>query len=101
MNIEHFQVDDKLFIDIINKYNLGEVSLFGSVLRNDFNEKSDIDFLVSFKESDKIGLFEIIDLKNDLESILNRKVDIVEKEALKNPFRKEEILKTARKIYAA
>ena len=48
-----------------------------------------------------IGLFEIIDMKLELEKMFNRPVDLVEKEGLRNPYRRREILRTAQVIYAA
>jgi uncharacterized protein len=101
MQIGHIIVKDQELLDIIRKYGLSEVSAFGSVLRDDFNENSDIDLLIVFQNGKEKSLFDIIDLKSDLEMLVGRNVDIVEKEALKNPYRKEEILKTAKVIYAA
>jgi hypothetical protein len=77
------------------------VSVFGSALRNDFNRDSDLDLLIVFKNGNEKSLFDIIDLKNELEDLFGIDVDIVEKEALVNPYRKSEILKTAKVIYAA
>jgi uncharacterized protein len=101
MQIGHITVKDKELLDIIRKYGLSEVAAFGSVLRDDFNDESDIDLLVVFQNGKGKSLFDIIDLKSDMEMLIGRNVDIVEKEALKNPYRKEEILKTAKVIYAA
>jgi len=101
MEVGHIEVDDNELLGIIKKYDLAEVSAFGSVLRDDFNEKSDLDLLVVFHNSKEKSLFDIIDLKNELEELVGRNVDIVEKEALRNPYRKEEILRTAKVIYAA
>jgi len=101
MKVGKFEVEDELFIDIIKKYDIAEVSLFGSALREDFNSSSDFDLLIVFNNSQDKSLLDIVDLKNELEEVLGRKVDIVEKEALKNPYRKEQILQTAKVIYAA
>jgi predicted nucleotidyltransferase len=101
MQIGHIIVKDQDLLDIIKKYDLSEVSAFGSVLRDDFNENSDLDLLIVFRQGKEKSLFDIIDLKNDMEELIGRNVDIIEKEALKNPYRKEEILKTAKVIYAA
>jgi uncharacterized protein len=101
MNVGHLSLDDDLFIDLIKKYDLAEVSVFGSALREDFTSSSDLDLLIVFNNSKAKSLFDIIDLKNELEELVGRSVDIVEKEALKNPYRREEILKTAKVIYAA
>jgi predicted nucleotidyltransferase len=78
-----------------------EFSLFGSVLRADFREDSDVDVLVTFSGEAQISLFDLVQIKLDLEKIFHRPVDIIEKDAFENPFRKREILRTAQVIYAA
>ncbi|GHV84499.1 hypothetical protein AGMMS50230_01070 [Spirochaetia bacterium] len=87
-------------ITICKKYYINELSIFGSSIRDDFNQNSDIDILVSFNNSN-INLFDIMDLENEFSKLLNREVDIVEKESLKNPIRKNKILSTREIIYAA
>ncbi len=75
--------------------------MFGSVLREDFRPDSDIDVLVSIDPKAHIGLFELIDMQLELEKMFKRPVDLVEKEGLRNPYRRREILRTAQVIYAA
>jgi hypothetical protein len=87
--------------DFCQRYKINELSVFGSSIRDDFNQNSDIDFLVSFSEDSEISLFDIIDLENELRKKLNREIDIVEKESLKNPIRKKTILETSEVLYAA
>jgi len=60
-----------------------------------------VDVLVTFSKDAEISLFDLVQMKLDLEKIFHRPVDVIEKEALENPFRKKEILKTAQVIYAA
>jgi predicted nucleotidyltransferase len=88
-------------VAICKKYYINELSIFGSSLRDDFNKNSDIDILVSFDEKLDITLFDIMDLEKEFFELLDRKVDIVEKKALKNPVRKNNILSTMEIIYAA
>lgn len=76
-----------------------KLSLFGSVLRDDFRPESDIDVLVEFDPNAKISLFDLIDMEEELASILGRKVDLIEASALRNPFRRYEILRTQQVIY--
>jgi predicted nucleotidyltransferase len=78
-----------------------EFSLFGSALRADFRPDSDVDVLVTFSKEAEISLFDLVQMKLDLEEIFHRPVDIIEKDALENPFRKRKILRTAQVIYAA
>ncbi|MDR0642757.1 MAG: nucleotidyltransferase domain-containing protein [Treponema sp.] len=88
-------------VTICKKYFINELSIFGSSLRDDFNKDSDIDILVSFNKGSNITLFDIIELEKEFSELLDREVDIVEKEALKNPIRKDRILSTREIIYAA
>jgi len=85
---------------IVKKWQIKEFSLFGSALRGDFSSNSDIDVLIEFDKNVHYSLFDLVDLKDDLEYTLKRRVDLVEKASLKNPFRRKEILGTAKKIYA-
>jgi predicted nucleotidyltransferase len=77
------------------------LSIFGSSLRDDFNKDSDIDILVSFNKDSNITLFDVIELEKEFTELLKREVDIVEKESLKNPIRKNKILSSREIIYAA
>jgi len=83
------------------KWKICEMALFGSVLSDDFRPESDIDVLVTFEEDAGWGLFDIVDMTDELTSIFGRKVDLVEKDSLKNPFRKRAILAANEVIYAA
>jgi predicted nucleotidyltransferase len=86
---------------LCEKYGINELSIFGSSIRDDFTQNSDVDILVSFNNNPEITLFDIMDLENEFSQLLKRTVDIVEKEALKNPIRKNKILSTREIIYAA
>ena len=88
-------------IKLCKKYYIVELSIFGSSIRDDFTQNSDVDILVSFEQNSKITIFDIIELENEFSKLVNRKVDVVEKEALKNPIRKAKILSTREIIYAA
>jgi len=88
-------------VALCEKYGINELSIFGSSIRDDFNQNSDVDILVSFGKKAEITLFDIMDLENEFSKLLKREVDIVEKESLKNPIRKKRILSTREIIYAA
>jgi predicted nucleotidyltransferase len=88
-------------VHLCKKYYINELSIFGSSIRDDFKENSDIDILVSFNKDSKITLFDIMNLEKEFSELLDREVDIVEKEALKNPIRKDKILSSREIIYAA
>lgn len=78
-----------------------EFSLFGSVLREDFNHDSDIDVLVSFSTDARVSLFDLAQMQIELKEIFSREVDLVEQASLRNPYRRREILQTARRVYAS
>lgn len=72
---------EKHKIELANKYHIKQIGVFGSYVRNEQTEKSDIDILVDF--SVPISLFEFIDLEEELSNLLNIKVDLVYRKALK------------------
>lgn len=84
-----------------NKKNLCQLgvstlSIFGSVARNEVTSKSDVDILVEFDS--KKGLFAFIDLKQHLEFLLKRRVDLVTRSAL-HPALKDKILDEAKRVF--
>lgn len=83
------------------KWKVAELSLFGSVLRDDFTASSDVDVLVRFAPGAVHDASSDAAMQTELESLFGRRVDLVESEVLVNPFRRHEILKTRRVIYAA
>ncbi len=85
--------------EICKKYEVKELSLFGSALRKDFKPESDVDILVEFEPNSGIGLFAFFDLQEELKSLFGKKVDLVPKKGLKELIR-DEILSSARLIYA-
>ncbi len=66
--------------DFLMKNNIKKAAIFGSFARNEENEKSDIDILI---EGDKLTLFDILNIEDTLQSITQRKIDIVEYQAVK------------------
>ena len=67
---------------ICQNWQIVELALFGSVLREDFNLDSDIDVLVSFAEDAKITFFDLDTIEQELSKLFNRPVDVVTKEAI-------------------
>lgn len=87
--------------DLCCRWKIEELSLFGSALRDDFRPDSDVDVLVVFSRDAPWSLFDLLDLESELENLVGRKVDLVEKAALRNPFRRQAILSSRKVIYAA
>ncbi len=84
-----------------HRWNIAEFALFGSVLRPDFGPQSDIDVLVDFAAGTFHGIDEWIAMRDELEALFGRRVDLVSRASLRNPFRRHEILKTRKVIYPA
>jgi hypothetical protein len=95
------EVSQDAIASFCERWKITEFALFGSILRNDFRPDSDVDVLVSFLPDAKWSLWDIIAMKEELETLFGREVDFVQKEGLRNPFRRYEILSTKQVIYAA
>jgi hypothetical protein len=82
------------------KWKIVEFALFGSVLRDDFAPDSDIDVLVSFDSSAHWSLLDFVEMREELKEFFGKEVDLVEKDGLRNPFRRHEIITTRQIVYA-
>jgi uncharacterized protein len=96
-----FRIPRKRIAEFCKRWSITEFAVFGSVLREDFRPDSDVDVLVSIDPKAHIGLFEIAQMQLELEKMFKRSVDLVEKEGLRNPYRRREILSTPQLIYTA
>jgi len=86
--------------ELCSEYKVSELYVFGSVLTGHFNKESDIDLLVDFYDMDLFNYADnYFDFKFALENILNRKVDLLEKKAIKNPYLKKSIDSSKKLIY--
>ncbi|MEW9672621.1 nucleotidyltransferase family protein [Ammoniphilus sp. 3BR4] len=92
MNLRTLKTQRDLIIRIAEKHGAYDVRVFGSVARNEDNHNSDIDLLVNFEHGR--SLFDLIELKDELEDILQVKVDIISENGL-NKYMKDSILEDA------
>jgi predicted nucleotidyltransferase len=86
------------------RWKISEFALFGSVLREDFRPDSDIDVLVTFAPGTRWSLFDMARMERDLEAILGRRVDLVERKAVEsseNYIRRKHILSNLLPVYVA
>ncbi|MEL6354797.1 MAG: nucleotidyltransferase domain-containing protein [Cyanobacteria bacterium J06627_28] len=84
------------------RWKIDELYLFGSILRDDFHADSDVDTMVHFSTDSQWSLFDLVEMKADLESAFARKVDIMTKKSVEdstNWIRRQEILSSARLFY--
>ena len=79
MNIE---VPKEGIAEFCQKWKIVELSFFGSVLRDDFRPDSDVDVLVTFAPDGRYSLFDLVHMEEELEKMLRRKVDLVERARL-------------------
>ncbi|MBZ0320350.1 MAG: nucleotidyltransferase domain-containing protein [Anaerolineae bacterium] len=86
------------------QWQIQELALFGSVLREDFSPESDIDVLVTFAPDAQWTLLDIAEMRDELSHLFGRSIDLVERRAVErsqNVIRRKAILGTAEVIYAA
>ncbi len=83
------------------KWDVKELALFGSVLREDFGADSDVDVLVTLSDNHTLDLFDWVAMGQELEAILGRPVDLVELSSLRNPHRRAAILTSKEEVYVA
>lgn len=90
--------------DFCERWQVSELALFGSAIREDFGPESDIDLLVSFDSGARPTLFDIVRMQDELGGLFDRKVDLVTRASVedsRNYIRRKAILESARVIYAA
>jgi uncharacterized protein len=90
--------------DFCRRWQIIELSFFGSVLRDDFNPDSDLDVLVAFAPEANWSLLDHIQMEHELSDLLNRKTDLYTKRAVEqshNWVRRREILETAEVVYGS
>lgn len=87
-------------IELCDNHKVKELYLFGSVLTDQFNESSDIDMLIQFNQVELLEYFDnYMDLKEKLEKVLNRQVDLVENQAIRNPIFRKVLDREKRLLY--
>ena len=82
------------------RYQVAELAMFGSALRDDFTSASDVDLLVTFLPGAEVSLFDLVDMADELSRLFGRPVDLVPKSGIK-PRIRETVLESSRVIYAA
>ncbi len=90
---------DSQIAEVCRRYGVAELSVFGSVARGEDTDGSDVDLLYVLAPDSTLG-FEIVDLRDDLEKIVGRHVDLVSKSRLKWVIR-DRVLAEARLLYAS
>jgi uncharacterized protein len=88
---------------ICRRFHVRRLDVFGSATRNDFDpEHSDIDFLVEYEPDNPLGGLEAyFGLKDKLEALLGRPVDLVMPSAVRNPYLRDEIERSRKTLFTA
>jgi predicted nucleotidyltransferase len=98
MNIEEAKIEQ--IQELCKSNRVKTLFAFGSVLRDDFNESSDIDLVVDIDEKDPFKYTDLyFHLKSKLEEILKRQVDLLEERAIKNRIFRQQFENTKVEIY--
>jgi uncharacterized protein len=87
--------------DFCRRWQVTEMALFGSVVRDDFGPNSDVDIMVEFAPDAPRTMSGRLDMIEELEHLTGRPVDLVTKGTIINPFRLHSIKKDLTVIYAA
>ncbi len=98
MNRSNVSLPDGQIADFCRRHHIRKLSLFGSVLREDFTPDSDVDVLVEFDQGCTPGLFGFMDIEEELAGVLGRKVDLNTPQSLSRYFR-DEVLTEAEVVY--
>jgi len=93
-------VEEAKLAEICRRCQVRELAVFGSAVRGEMRQDSDIDLLVEFLPQAEIGLLEHAGLMLDLSELLGRIVDLVSKRGLK-PLIRDSVIREARPVYAA
>ena len=96
------KLQSQAIVDFCHHWQIVNLAAFGSVLRDDFSDQSDVDLLLTFAESAQGTLYDYVLMKDELEKILDREVDLINRKALqrsKNHVRRDEIEQTARTLF--
>lgn len=100
----HIEINRERIVIFCHKHSINRLAFFGSVLTNDFRADSDVDVLVSFADCARWSLFDLVNMQQELESILGRKVDLIEREVIEksdNYIRRRHILQSEEIVYVA
>jgi predicted nucleotidyltransferase len=104
MNRSRIIVAEQNLEAFCQRWNVVELSLFGSAVRDDFRSDSDIDLLVTFAPDAHWTLFDLVDMEDELKSIFGRDVDLVERHAIElseNYIRRKDILSNLTVLYVS
>ncbi len=102
--MKKFEFQREKIADYCRRWKIIEFALFGSALREDFSQESDIDVLVTFDKEAHWTLFDMVDMREELKELFGCDVDLISRrgiESSQNYLRRKEILSTAKVIHVS
>ncbi|MBI4828631.1 MAG: nucleotidyltransferase domain-containing protein [Nitrospinae bacterium] len=99
MKLKEIEIPKEALSKLCERRHIYKLAFFGSVLREDFTDASDLDLLVEFEPDHRIGLIGMAGIEAELSELLGRKVDLRTPGELSRYFR-QNVLATAKTIYA-
>ncbi|MFM8879960.1 MAG: nucleotidyltransferase family protein [Verrucomicrobiota bacterium] len=100
MNHHSIEIPSEAIAEFCRRKHITKLSLFGSILRDDFGPESDVDFLVEFEPGMTPGLIDIAGMEIELSELIGRKADLRTAQDLSRYFR-DKVVKDAHLQYAA
>lgn len=97
-------INHEKIAEFCEKWKITKLEFFGSVLRDDFRDDSDVDVLVSFEPGAQVTLFHFVEMQRELSKIIGREIDLVSRRGLEtslNYLRRKSIFSSAQVFYAA
>lgn len=99
MRVGQLDVDMDWIRDFSERHRLAEFSIFGSALRDDFRPESDLDVLFELTDPSSLEIDQYLQMQDELAECFGRRIDLVQRSAVRNPYRRHEILTTRQKLY--
>jgi predicted nucleotidyltransferase len=102
--VKNIHLPQKEIADFCQRWQINELALFGSVLRDDFGPNSDLDILVTFAPEADWSLFDHLRMEEELNQLLSRKIDLLSRQAVErshNQPRRQAILNSAQVVYVS
>jgi predicted nucleotidyltransferase len=100
MSRARIAIPEEQLADFCRRHHIRRLSLFGSVLRDDFTPQSDVDVLVEFEEGTRVGLITLAGIEIELGELLGRKADLVSRKSLSQYIR-DEVFAEEEMVYVA
>jgi len=97
-------IDNEKIADFCRSWKISELDLFGSVIRDDIRQDSDVDVLITFAEDAAYSFFDLVHIQDELSDMLGRNVDLVDRNSVEqseNYIRRKHILSNMERVYVA